>query len=44
MDKRGIILLTVALVLAIAAGGGVYLYLKGMPLVQQEKELDTTPV
>jgi pilus assembly protein CpaB len=43
MDKKGIALLMVALVLAITAGGGVYLYLKGMPLVQA-KATDTVPV
>jgi pilus assembly protein CpaB len=44
MDKKGIALLMVALILAIAAGGGVYLYLKGMPLVQAKAEPDTKPV
>ncbi len=31
MDKRGAIFLLVATVLAVAAGGGIYLYLKGAP-------------
>jgi pilus assembly protein CpaB len=31
MDKKGIALLLIAVVLAVAAGGSVYLYLKGMP-------------
>ncbi len=44
MDKKGIALLIVALVLAITAGGGIYLYLKGMPLVQAKGEPDTVPV
>jgi pilus assembly protein CpaB len=43
MDKKGIALLIVALVLAITAGGGIYLYLKGMPLTQA-KVADTVPV
>jgi pilus assembly protein CpaB len=34
MEKKGIALLLIALVMAILAGGGVYLYLKGMPTVQ----------
>jgi pilus assembly protein CpaB len=43
MDRKGIALLLVALVLAIAAGGGVYLFLKGMPAVHAEVP-DTVPV
>lgn len=43
MDKKGIALLLIALVLAVAAGGGIYLYLKGMPL-QQAQGPKTTPV
>ena len=31
MDRKGIALMLIAMVLAVAAGGGVYLYLKGMP-------------
>ena len=33
MDKKGIVLLLVAVVLAVAAGGSVYLYLKGVPVL-----------
>ncbi len=34
MDKKGAVLLAVALVLAVVAGGTVYLYLKGVPATQ----------
>lgn len=43
MDKKGIALLLVALVLAAAAGGTVYLYLKGMPTAHAV-DPDTVPV
>jgi len=43
MDKKGIALLMIALVLAVATGGGAYLYLKGVTL-GQEKEAATVPV
>ncbi|MDH3216695.1 MAG: Flp pilus assembly protein CpaB [Candidatus Krumholzibacteria bacterium] len=43
MDRRGIALLFVALVLAVAAGGGVFLYLKGMPVAQAQGP-ETVPV
>ena len=36
MDKKGIALLVVALVLAVAAGGGVYIYLKNMPVAEAQ--------
>jgi pilus assembly protein CpaB len=36
MDRKGIALLLIAMILAAAAGGGVYLYLKGMPAAQAE--------
>jgi len=42
MDKKGIALLFVALVLAVGAGGSIYLYMKGMPLAKSED--DTVPV
>ena len=35
MDKKGIALLMVALVLAVAAGGGIYLYLQGVSLIAE---------
>jgi pilus assembly protein CpaB len=46
MDKKGIALLLVAVVLAVAAGGSVYLYLKGMPTAATagEKAVETVPV
>jgi pilus assembly protein CpaB len=44
MDKKGIALLLVAVVLAVAAGGSVYLYLKGMPTTASAKEPETVPV
>jgi len=43
MDKKGIVLLLVALILAIVAGGGVYVYLKGM-LVSRDRAPLTVPV
>lgn len=43
MEKKGIALLLIALVMAILAGGGVYLYLKGMPTVQARGP-ETVPV
>ena len=43
MDKKGMLLLLVATVLAVAAGGGVYVYLKGMP-VAQARGPETVPV
>ncbi len=43
MDKKGIALFLVALVLAIAAGGTVYVYLKAMP-VSQAQGPATVPV
>lgn len=43
MDRKGIVLLMIALVLAVVAGGGVYLYLKGMPVAQANGE-ETVPV
>jgi len=43
MDKKGIALLVVALVLAVAAGGGVYLYLKNMPAAEAQGP-ETVPV
>lgn len=43
MDKKGIALLITALVLAVAAGGSVYLYLKAMPTERTEKPT-TVPV
>ena len=43
MDKRGAIFLLVATVLAVAAGGGIYLYLKGMP-VAEALPPETVPV
>ncbi len=43
MDKKGIALLLIALVLAAVAGGGVYVYLKGM-LVTEARAVDTVPV
>ena len=36
MDKKGVTFLLIATVLAAAAGGGIYLYLKGMPVAQAE--------
>ena len=42
MDKKGIAFLLVALVMASLAAAGVYLYLKGTPVVTQAAE--TTPV
>jgi pilus assembly protein CpaB len=36
MDKKGIALLLIALILAIAAGGTVYIYLKAVPLQEVE--------
>jgi pilus assembly protein CpaB len=36
MDKKGIALLLVAMVLAVAAGGGIYLYLKSMPVAEAQ--------
>ena len=33
MDKKGVAILLIALVLAVAAGSSVYMYLKDMPLV-----------
>ncbi len=44
MDKKGIALLLIAVVLAVAAGGSVYLYLKGMPASAQAQGSDTVPV
>ncbi|MDP3911214.1 MAG: Flp pilus assembly protein CpaB [Gemmatimonadales bacterium] len=46
MDKKGIALLLVAVVLAVAAGGSVYLYLKGMPTAATagEQVMETVPV
>jgi len=43
MDKRGIALLMISIVFAVAAGGGVYLYLQGMPVVEA-KAPETVPV
>jgi pilus assembly protein CpaB len=43
MDKKGAIFLLVATVLAIAAGGGIYLYLKGMPVAEATAP-ETVPV
>lgn len=43
MDKRGIALLLIAMVLAVAAGGGVYLYLKGIPAAEAQVP-ETVPV
>ena len=44
MDKKGIALIALAVVFAVAAGGGVYFYLKGMPLAQANVEPQTVPV
>jgi len=44
MDKKGIALLLVAVVLAVAAGGSVYLYLKGMPTTASAQAPETVPV
>jgi pilus assembly protein CpaB len=46
MDKKGIALLLVAVVLAVAAGGSVYLYLKDMPVATdvQAAAPETVPV
>lgn len=43
MDKKGLALLVIALILAITTGGGVYLYLKGMP-VAEARGPETVPV
>jgi len=43
MDKKGIVFLLVALVMASMAAAGVYLYLKGMPVAQAQAP-ETTPV
>ncbi len=43
MDKKGVAFLLVATMLAAAAGGAVYLYLKGMPVAQAEAP-ETIPV
>ncbi len=43
MDKKGIALLVLALVLASVAGAGMYFYLKGMPIAAAEAP-ETTPV
>ncbi len=43
MDKKGAIFLLVATVLAIAVGGGIYLYLKGMPVAEATAP-ETVPV
>ncbi|MEJ2719525.1 MAG: Flp pilus assembly protein CpaB [bacterium] len=43
MDKKGVAFLLIATVLAAAAGGTVYLYLKGMPVAQAEAP-ETIPV
>ncbi len=43
MDKKGIALLVISLILAVATGAGVYLYLKGMPVAQAQTP-ETTPV
>ena len=43
MDKKGVAFLLVATLLAAAAGGAVYLYLKGMPVAQAEAP-ETVPV
>jgi pilus assembly protein CpaB len=43
MDKKGVAFLLIATVLAAAAGGTVYLYLKGMPVAQADA-LETYPV
>jgi pilus assembly protein CpaB len=43
MDKKGVAILVIALVLAVAAGGSVYLYLKEMPLAQGI-DADSVPV
>ena len=43
MDKKGIAFLLLALVMASMAAGGVYLYLKGMPVAQAQAP-ETTPV
>jgi pilus assembly protein CpaB len=43
MDKKGAIFLLVATVLAAAAGGGIYLYLKGMPSAEATAP-ETVPV
>jgi pilus assembly protein CpaB len=44
MDRKGIALLLIAVVLAVAAGGSVYLYLKGMPSTAQASGPETTSV
>ncbi len=43
MDRKGVAFLLVATLLAAAAGGAVYLYLKGMPVAQAEAP-ETVPV
>lgn len=43
MDKKGVALLLIALLLAVATGGSVYLYLKGMPLAEAGAD-DSVPV
>jgi pilus assembly protein CpaB len=43
MDKKGVAFLLIATVLAAAAGGTVYLYLKGMPVAQADAP-ETRPV
>lgn len=43
MDKKGVAFLLVATMLAAAAGGAVYLYLKGMPVAQAEAP-ETVPI
>ena len=43
MDKKGVALLFVAMVLAVAAGGAVYYYLQGMPTAEASAP-ETVPV
>lgn len=43
MDKKGVAILVIALVLAVAAGASVYLYLKDMPLAKGQNS-DSVPV
>lgn len=44
MDKKGAFFLILAFVLAATTGGGMYLYLKGMPATQTQVEPEGVPV
>lgn len=43
MDKKGVAFLLIATVFAAAAGGAIYLYMKGMPVAQAEAP-ETVPI